>query len=121
MIRMYHGTAREYLPSILKKGLRNPYLTDNIEVALQYAEGAGGDIVLMVEVSQRKFKVDKPSLREPVAYATFKGYELDAAIDDLYRKFGKRTEKDWRLSFPITRTVRYKGVVPPSKIWVVQS
>jgi hypothetical protein len=69
---LYHGTSRECLIEILRTGLRNPHLTDSIEVAEYYAEVAdddddSGQVVLRVVVTDTSaLFYDGSAMDEPV-------------------------------------------------------
>jgi hypothetical protein len=115
----YHGTNTEFLPSIQSEGLRNPFLTDIVEIAREYAEATSGNgepVILEIHgAEQGNFDIDKPSLSEPVGYGHVTGKELD---DKISRMLKRNQNPQWRHTFAITRTVKYNGIIPPSQIRV---
>ena len=116
----YHGTNEELWPSIQKMGLRNPYLTDVFEIAHEYAAatpGSGLPIVVSLEwTNTSSFAVDRASLQEPLGYGGFTGKQMDAKVDRLYRGRKEIRDDEWELTFPVTRTVRCKTLIPPQAI-----
>jgi len=92
-VRLYHGTNSDQLPAIRKRGLLNPYLSNVLEVAQQYAEAAdgGGDpVVITVDVDPSLLRVDRPSLVEPVGYGEYTGEDMEQRVSDALDELGEQ-------------------------------
>ena len=68
---LYHLTSSKNMKNILKEGLKNPYLTDSLEIAEYYAECSchelGGNIVILkVEFDEENLRYDGAAMDEPV-------------------------------------------------------
>lgn len=116
----YHGTNSAFLPMIMQQGLRNPYMTSVFELAKYYAEaseGEGNPVVLKIKIDDTSnFTVDNPSLEEPVGYGNVLSKNIETKIRRLYKKNNSINDSDWRLTYPVTKTVKYQGVLPSNKI-----
>lgn len=72
---LFHGTSSVFVGNILAKGLCQPYLTSDEEIAEYYAECAvdehGGEAVLLkvvVDESKDVLKPDYPAYAEPLTF-----------------------------------------------------
>ena len=115
----YHGTNSELLGNINQEGLFQPYLTDSMELAEYYAEATDGDgdpVILQVIVrNPGLLEPDRPSLAEPVGYGSI----LSEKIEEQLKKMRSRDLERWEKTLPITRTVRYNGIISPSDIRLI--
>lgn len=90
-MKLYHGTSTEHWDEIMKKGLIEPYLTSEIELAEYYAdcevdEAGGGPLILEVHVNEDVLRVDLNALAEPVTFGHYKGClsELEDLVQETY-------------------------------------
>ena len=115
---LLHGTNSEFLPAIMAKGLKNPYLTNEMELANYYADvtsGNGVPIVLKVTIQDTsKLAPDRESLLEPVGYGSIHSSD----IEDMISAMPQEDILDWRKTLPVTRTVQYVGIVPATDVEV---
>lgn len=79
-------------------------------------EGDGDPVVIEIKTPKTKLIiVDKNSLSEPVGYSEMTSKEMDDAISELLSNQDIE-KRDWRLTFPITRTVQCSGIIKPEEI-----
>lgn len=126
-MKLLHGTSSKNAEKILKEGLRSPYLTDCLEIAIHYAlaqceaDGDTEEVVLEVEVDEANLRYDYPAMDEPV----FVEEEVrDRAFEEMSEKYPSWVkngmllvpEEAYEYSLKAVRSVRHEGDVPPSKI-----
>ena len=142
--RLFHGTTKIALRSILQQGLKphmskdqanrgnhnidrkGVYLTNCYWLANDFAEVArdirgGGDIVILeIDVS----KIDMTAL-EPDDYdlqdCIDGGEEGQDGIDPRVAHLKNWSEASWQLSLAVTKEVVYSKLIPPSAIKVISS
>ena len=95
-MKLYHGTSTKHLDDIMEKGLIEPFLTSEIELAEYYAdcevEEVGGEpLVFEVTVDEDVLRVDFNALDEPVSDGVYEGCveELEELIQETYEELAE--------------------------------
>lgn len=93
-ITLYHGTSDLYLDEILKNGLKEPYLTNSIDLASYYAEVttddvSGNEIILEVVVDTDFLRIDENSMSEPVSFDDYTISELEDIVQEEWDKLAE--------------------------------
>jgi len=133
-VTLYHGTSSELLSDIDKKGLSEPCLSDDFEVAEYFAEEASEDdggepIVLSVEVTDTSLlRADTAMIEEPVLRGErrerYKQSNLGmeeavwAAAEDACKRTGVKGWADlpFDAALEIAGSVCYGGTIPGAAI-----
>jgi len=124
---LLHGTCSQNVPKIEKKGLKDPYLTNNSTIAKMFAEiqcdaleEPGDPVVLEVTVDDlSKMKADEESYYMPSPYAE---EQLGVWSFEHYERLRKKgiippiTDKDWLTTLCLVSSARYEGTIEPSKV-----
>lgn len=112
---LLHGTTTDLLDVIRAQGLTRPYLTDDEDIALYYAEvaveetGAGEPVILEVEVDETFLLPDVNAIDEPVLRDEDEVMEQFALVPDDWRE----APDAWRVSLDLVSSVRYSKNVHP--------
>ena len=123
---LYHGTSSKRARTIMKDGLKSPYLTRDEDMACYYAEEAadevgGMPVILKVNISDSDsaaLMADFPSFEEPLSY-TLKPLGLSEEEFHKWLDKGKlwpKNERDWKQSLKIVKTAWYDGTIPPKNV-----
>jgi 2'-5' RNA ligase len=126
-LHLFHGTSSIHLDEAQTTGLRKPFLVDDPEIAMYYAqeeaERAGGrPMVLRVTVEDTsKLRADFPSFEEPLTFV-YKKYALSE--DEWHERLNNpqsgihwpANQKDWQTSLKVVGSVRYDGTIQPGSI-----
>lgn len=95
-MKLYHGTSTKHLDDIMEKGLIEPFLTSEIELAEHYAdcevdEAGGEPLIFEVCVNEEVLRVDFNALDEPVTYGLYEGCleELEELIQETYEELAE--------------------------------
>ena len=123
-MQLLHGTTSSLWEKIQLKGLRNPNLTTDKEVAGYFAKEAaeadgGMPIILKVKVSANQLWVDGPAYEEPLTYYRNRWAASD---EEWHQKIASGEipypvdARDWPTALRVTTCVLVKEIVPPSKI-----
>jgi hypothetical protein len=131
IVKAYHGTCEGYYKLILEDdGLRNPYLTRDIDIAKYYANEAsinykcGKPIILEVSIPNiSNLRYDKNSMDEPIFYEG----NVQAAWDKAEQDHPEWVKDDiiyipsseWEISWNAVGAVLYNGVIPSEYTKVV--
>lgn len=110
-ITLYHGTSSKHLDSILKNGLKTPYLTSSIDLANYYAEIETEDtqyneIVLEVIVDTEFLRIDENSMSEPVSYDEYDTEEVEEMVQEEWDRLAK-LHPEWVKDDVITIPLKY--------------
>lgn len=130
-LHAFHGTSTANLASILREGLRSPYLGDRRDLAWYYAEEAvdefgGRPVVLEVSVHDvERLRHDEATMDEPVMAD-------DDERDAEWQRAGEEHPEwltgecidvpadAWEYSWRGVGSVWYDGVLPPDAIAVAE-
>ena len=135
-LHFFHGTNSSRINDIKVKGLLNPFLSNNEELAYEYAEASEGDgdpVVLSVTIPAHlvsKLRYDGAAIEEPVGYANFKSADLEQAVKRMWNRESKRHPEwvkggyisipstEWELSLNTVGSCWLDAVLPPEFISV---
>lgn len=126
---LYHGTSEKALEFILKEGLKNPYLTDSLELAAYYArEQSEADqsapLILLMDVEESYLRYDRLAMDEPVKVSESLRDRIWEQIAQEHPQWVKQgsvevPETAWQYSLQAVHSVKYAGVINPVKISVI--
>ncbi len=131
LLHAFHGTSTANLASILREGLRSPYLGDRRDLAWYYAEEAVGElggrpVILAVSVQDvERLRHDDNAMEEPVmADDDERDAELERAGDEhpewLHGETIYVPAEEWEYSWRGVGSIWYDGVLPPDAIAVAE-
>lgn len=129
----YHGTTTDKVQDILKTGLKCPYLTNEVSLALYYAETTaeeegGIPVVLTVNPDKGLLRYDAHAVDEPVGYDGQTSSDLAEQVEYMWEEESKRhpewvrgdfiaiPDSEWRLSLDTVGSCRYEGVLQAERI-----
>lgn len=130
-MRFYHGTSIHFLEAIKRDGLKSPYLTDSLEVARYYASVVAENtnskpLILEIEVQEDLLLYDRAAMDEPVLSSE---KSRDRALEQAQLEHPEWVKDGflivpgnaWDISLKGAHSVRAKGLIPHSKIRIIES
>lgn len=141
-MKLYHGTTTERYKQIQQEGLTKPFLTNDEELAMYYAEGVGEEevgepIILEVEANEEGLRYDGAAVDEPVRFGDFSIAELEEKRSCMWEE-QSRLHPEWlktysekrafilipkeayRLSLETVGSCWYEGIVSPENIQIIE-
>jgi hypothetical protein len=111
-MKLFHGSSTVTTDAVLSQGLLNPYLTDDYEIALYYAEVAvdetGGEVIVYeVDIDPEMLEADARAIDEPVLRDEDEVMDAFAKIADDWISH----QDSWKVTLELVGSVRVHGTV----------